>query len=212
MLLHDSSLNDLHRRRRQVDGRRLRSERTRHLIVEAYLDLLRLAPGMPTAGQIAEHAGYSVRSIFERFSDLDALSLAAADYALAVGQTEAAAHDVEGDRPARIRSHVETRAYACEKWLPLWRILIGSQDRIADLKPRIALARQGNMTRLKLMYAPELSALAAPAREQLLVALVALISFESWDLMRDHFGLSPEAARDVWRSTIDRMLPPTPPR
>lgn len=212
MSLHDSALNDPRRRRRQVDGRRLRSERTRHLIIEAYLDLLRLAPGMPTAVQIAEHAGYSVRSIFERFSDLDALSLAAADYALAVGQAEAMAHDVEGDRPTRIGSHVETRAYACEKWLPLWRILIGSQSRIADLKPRIALARQGNMTRLKLMYAPELSTLAAPAREQLLVALVTLISFESWDLMRDHFGLSPEAARDVWRSTIDRMLPPTPPR
>lgn len=212
MSLHDSSLNDLHRRRRQVDGRRLRSERTRHLIIEAYLDLLRLAPGMPTAVQIAEHAGYSVRSIFERFSDLDALSLAAADYALAVGQAEAVAHDVESDRPTRIRSHVETRAYASEKWLPLWRILIGSQNKIADLKARIALARQGNMTRLKLMYAPELSTLATPAREQLLVALVTLISFESWDLMRDHFGLSPEAARDVWRSTIDRMLPPTPPR
>ncbi len=212
MSLHDSTLNDPRRKSRQVDGRRLRSERTRHLIIEAYLDLLRLAPGMPTAVQIAEHAGYSVRSIFERFSDLDALSLAAADYALAVGQAEAVAHDVEGDRPTRIRPHVETRAYASEKWLPLWRILIGSQNKIADLKARIALARQGNMTRLKLMYAPELSTLAAPAREQLLVALVTLISFESWDLMRDHFGLSPEAARDVWRSTIDRMLPPTPPR
>ena len=212
MSLHDSTLNDPRRKSRQVDGRRLRSERTRHLIIEAYLDLLRLAPGMPTAVQIAEHAGYSVRSIFERFSDLDALSLAAADYALAVGQAEAMAHDVEGDRPTRIGSHVETRAHACEKWLPLWRILIGSQNKIADLKARIALARQGNMTRLKLMYAPELSTLAAPAREQLLVALVTLISFESWDLMRDHFGLSPEAARDVWRSTIDRMLPPTPPR
>jgi AcrR family transcriptional regulator len=210
--LHDPSLNIPHRRRRQVDGRRLRSERTRHLIIEAYLDLLRRGPGMPTAGQIAEHAGYSVRSIFERFSDLDALSLAAADYALAVGQAEAVARDVEGDRPARIRSHVETRAYACEKWLPLWRILVGVQSKVADLKPRMALARQGNMTRLKLMYARELSILEATARDQLLIALVTLISFESWDQMRDHFGLSPEAAQDVWRSTIDRMLPPTPPR
>lgn len=212
MSLQDSLLTDSHRKRRQVDGRRLRSERTRHLIIEAYLDLLRQAPGMPTAGQIAEHAGYSVRSIFERFSDLDALSLAAADYALAVGQAEAVAHDVDGDRPTRIRSHVETRARACEKWLPLWRILIGIQNKVADLKPRITLARQGNMTRLKLMYAPELSTLDASVREQLLVSMVSLISFESWDLMREHFGLSPEACRDVWRTTIDRLLPATPPR
>ena len=35
---------------------------------------------MPTAVQIAERAGYSVRSIFERFPDLNALRVAAADY------------------------------------------------------------------------------------------------------------------------------------
>ncbi len=211
MTLQESLRNAPRRKRRQVDGRRLRSERTRHLIIEAYLDLLKLAPGTPTAAQIAARAGYSVRSIFERFSDLDALGLAAMEYALAVGQAEAVARDVDGDRPTRIRSHVETRAYATEKWLPLWRILIRTQNKMPDLKSRIALARQGNLERLKLMYRPELSTLEAPARAQLLVALVVLISFESWDLMRDHFGLSPEEARDVWRSTIDRMLPPTPP-
>lgn len=211
MTLQESLRNAPRRKRRQVDGRRLRSERTRHLIIEAYLDLLNLAPGTPTAAQIAARAGYSVRSIFERFSDLDALGLAAMDYALAVGQAEAVARDVDGDRPTRIRSHVETRAYATEKWLPLWRILIRTQNKMPDLKSRIVLARQGNLERLKLMYRPELSTLEAPARAQLLVALVVLISFESWDLMRDHFGLSPEEARDVWRSTIDRMLPPTPP-
>lgn len=211
MTLQESLRNAPRRKRRQVDGRRLRSERTRHLIIEAYLDLLKLAPGTPTAAQIAARAGYSVRSIFERFSDLDALGLAAMEYALALGQAEAVARDVDGDRPTRIRSHVETRAYATEKWLPLWRILIRTQDKMPDLKSRIALARQGNLERLKLMYRPELSTLEAPARAQLLVALVLLISFESWDLMRDHFGLSPEEAQDVWRSAIDRMLPPTPP-
>jgi hypothetical protein len=46
----------------------------------------------------------------------------------------------------------------------------------------------------------------------LLVSMVGLISFENWDLMREHFDLSPEACRDVWCTTIDRMLPPTPPR
>lgn len=211
MSLQDSSPSEPRRKRRQVDGRRLRSERTRHLIIEAYLDLLKLTPGTPTAARIAERAGYSVRSIFERFSDLDALGLAAVDYALAVGQAEAVARDVDGDRATRIRSHVETRAHASEKWLPLWRILIRTQDKITDLKSRVALARHGNLERLKLMYRLELSTLEAPVRAQLLVALVVLISFESWDLMRDHFGLSPEEAREVWRSTIDRMLPPTPP-
>ena len=73
----------------RFDGRGLRSERTRHLIIEAYLLLLQEHRRMPTAAEIAARAGYSVRSIFERFTDLEALSLATADYAIAVGQAEA---------------------------------------------------------------------------------------------------------------------------
>src|SRR6185503_18086501 len=44
-----------------VDGRRQRSERTRKLIIEAYLELLRENPDVPTSARIAERAGYSVR-------------------------------------------------------------------------------------------------------------------------------------------------------
>ncbi|MBX9945379.1 MAG: hypothetical protein K2Y40_14950 [Reyranella sp.] len=192
---------------RQTDGRRLRSLRMRQRIIDAYLELLRRRPELPTAGQIAAEAGCSVRSIFERFSDLRALSLATADHAIAVGQAEAAARDVDGDRPTRIRSHVATRALACEKWLPLWRALIATQDQLAELKARIVLARLANIERMKLMYGPELATLDAAAREQLLVALATLISFESWDQMRDCHRLSVEDSQAVWRAAIDRMLP-----
>ena len=40
----------------KVDGRRLRSERTRQLIIEAYMALVREFGGVPTAAQIAERA------------------------------------------------------------------------------------------------------------------------------------------------------------
>jgi len=191
---------------RKVDGRRLRSERTRQAIIEAYLELLRRDPKMPTAAQLAERAGCSVRSIFERFSDLDALSLATADYAIAQGQAEAVARDVDGDRPTRIQSHVRTRALACEKWLPLWRTIV-SLDQLPEFRTRVVGVRLANIERMKLMYKPELSRLQEPAREQFLIALAVLISFESWDQMRHCYGLSIEAAQGVWRSAIDRMLP-----
>jgi AcrR family transcriptional regulator len=191
---------------RKIDGRHLRSERTKLAIIEAYLELLRRSPVMPTAAQIAEQAGCSTRSIFERFSDLDALSLATADYAIVQGQAEAVPRHVDGDRPTRIRSHVETRAFACEKWLPLWRI-ITAQDQLAELKTRVVLVRVANIARIKLMYARELSSLPDPTRNLLLIALATLTSFESWDQMRDCHGLSVEAAQAVWRSAIDRMLP-----
>ena len=189
----------------KIDGRRLRSERTRLAIIEAYLELLRRNSVMPTAAQLADEAGCSVRSIFERFSDLNALSLATADYAIARGQAEAVPRDVDGDRSTRIRSHVETRALACERWLPLWRILVGLDQ--PELRMRVEFARLANIERMKLMYRFELSLLAETARNELLIALATLISFESWDQMRHSFGLSTEAAQAVWRSTIDRMLP-----
>lgn len=190
----------------KIDGRRLRSERTRLAIIEAYQELLRRNSVMPTAVQIAEQAGCSVRSVFERFSDLDALSLATADFTIAQGQAEAVARHVDGDRPTRIRSHVETRARACEKWLPLWRI-ITNQDQVAELRTRVVLVRLGNIERMKLMYRRELSSLPEAAADELLIALAVLTSFESWDQMRHCHGLSTDAAQGIWRSAIDRMLP-----
>jgi DNA-binding transcriptional regulator YbjK len=190
----------------KIDGRRLRSERTRLAIIEAYQELLRRNSVMPTAVQIAEQAGCSVRSVFERFSDLDALSLATADFTIAQGQAEAVARHVDGDRPTRIRSHVETRARACEKWLPLWRI-ITNQDQVAELRTRVVLVRLANIERMKLMYRRELSSLPEAAADELLIALAVLTSFESWDQMRNCHGLSTDAAQGIWRSAIDRMLP-----
>jgi hypothetical protein len=175
-------------------------------IIEAYLELLRRDPRMPTANQIAEMAGYSVRSIFERFADLNELSVATADHAIALGQAEAAARHADADRQTRIHSHVETRSQACEKWLPLWRV-ITMPGQLAELTSRVAMVRLANIERMKMMYAAELSILGEAARQDLLIALATLTSFESWDQMRHCHGLSTDAAQAVWRQAISRMLP-----
>ena len=83
--------------------------------MEAFLALLRESATMPTAAQIAERAGYSVRSIFERFPDLNALRVATVDYSLAQSAALAPPRHVDGDRQTRIRSQVETRAGTCER-------------------------------------------------------------------------------------------------
>jgi AcrR family transcriptional regulator len=193
-----------------IDGRRQRSERTRQHIVEAYLALLRESPRVPTAAQIAERAGYSVRSLFERFSDLLALSLAAADFAFAQANAQAVIRNVSADRPTRIRTQVETRAGTCERWLPLWRALQANQHYSPELRQRLRVMRDAVMRRLELMYRPELSALAEAERRGILIALEALTDFESWARMRSDHGLSIEGACAVWIRTIDSLLPPAP--
>jgi AcrR family transcriptional regulator len=197
----------------RIDGRRLRSERTRQLIIEAYLSLLRERPvvPMPTAAQIAERAGYSVRSVFERFPDLSKLRVAAADYALGQAAALAPPRNVEGNRQARIKSQVETRAGTCERGVALWRVLLFSVAEDPELKSRVDLARKRTVERLEVMYRPELATLPEKERNYTLIALEAITDHESWARMRDQHGLSFEAACAVWIDAIDRLLPPTPP-
>lgn len=192
----------------RIDGRRLRSERTKQLIIEAYLALAReSSPRSPTAAEIAERAGYSVRSVFERFPDIRTLQIAAVDYAIAQLAALGPPRGADGDRRTRLESHVVTRAQTCERWLPLWRSLIVNQGDSAELKDRIKLSRDRAIARLELMFAPELARLAVEDRRQMLIALEALTDVESWARMREFFGLSFEEACTVWRRAIDRLLP-----
>jgi AcrR family transcriptional regulator len=196
----------------RIDGRRLRSERTKQLIIEAFLSLLRDNPQMPTAVQIAERAGYSVRSIFERFPDLNALRVAATDYSLAQALALAPPRGADGDRQTRLRAQVNTRAHTCERGIALWRVLLqfADQDETGQLKQRVARSRDTTVGRIELMYRPELSTLPEEERRQLLIALEALTDMESWARMREEHGLSFDEACEVWIHAIDRLLPPTP--
>lgn len=194
----------------EIDGRRLRSERTRRYIIEAYLAMLREGRGLPTAAQIAERAGYSVRSLFERFPDLLSLSLAAADHAFAQANALAVVRDLDADRATRIRTQVETRGQTCEQWLPLWRALTRHLHHSEELTARMNRVRDAVRLRLELMYRPELATMAPAGRRRTLIALEAITDFESWARMRETLGLSIEQAGAVWIRAIDRLLPPTP--
>jgi AcrR family transcriptional regulator len=194
----------------RIDGRRLRSERTRRLIVEAYMALVRETGQMPTALQIAERAGYSVRSIFERFPDLSALRVAATDYAIAEARAGGALRDLDADRLTRIQSQVRQRGETCERWLPLWRVLTSHVASSPDLEQRIGMIRQLVVMRMEMMFRPELSSVTDAVRKKTVLALEALVDFESWARMRELYSLSFDEAAKVWVRAIDRLLPPTP--
>lgn len=195
-----------------VDGRRLRSERTRQTIIVAYLGLAyENSPRMPTAAETAERAGYSVRSVFERFPDIHSLQVAATDYALDQAVNLVPPHMAEGDRQTRIGYQVATRGRVWERWLRLWRTLMANHLNSKDLELRIRKARELSIARLEVTYAAELSTLVPEERRQLLIALEAVTDPECWGRMREFFGLSFEEACAAWAQAIDRLLPPTPP-
>ena len=195
---------------RLSDGRTQRGERTRQALIKAYLDLLRETPKPPTAPLIARRAGCSIRTVFNNFSDLLTLSLAAADYAFEQALVQAGVPNADADLHIRLKSQVESRAALCERWLPLWRALVRYQSESKKLANRIKRIRAAMVERLELVYRPELSTLPDAERTQLLVALDILTDFESWGRLRNGHGLSIEAARDVWISAIGRILPIVP--
>jgi AcrR family transcriptional regulator len=193
-----------------VDGRLLRSERTRQAIIKAYLDLVREDLQMPVAAAVARRAGCSVRSVFERFTDMGQLGLAAIDHVVGLGLSTPVGDMAEADRHSRLNFQIRTRARNCETWLPFWRVLVRHQNTSEKVATRIDYVRGFTRRRLQLMYRPELAVLSEPDRENILIALEAVTDFEAWGRMREHYGLSFEEACAAWRSTIDRLLPPTP--
>jgi len=61
------------------DGRRRRRETNQFRVIEAAVELIKEGTPVPTAGEVAERANVSERSIFRYFADVDALLHAAAD-------------------------------------------------------------------------------------------------------------------------------------
>ena len=121
--------------------------------------------------------------------------------------SQAAAPNANADLHTRLKSQVETRAAICEQWLPLWRALLRYQGASEELAIRIKRIRAAMVSRLALVYGPELSTLSDVEHSQLLVTLDILTDFESWGQMREDHGLSIEAARNLWINAIGRMLP-----
>lgn len=195
-----------------VDGRRLRTERTRQRLVEAYLGLaFEHAPRVPTSAEIAERASCSVRSVFERFPDLHKLQVAAASHALdrVVALAPPPQHDAEQN--TRIESHVEMRAHFCEIWGRLWQGVLVNRADSDELRQKISRFQELRLSRLEVAFGQELATLPNVERRRTLLALGLVTDASSWNYMREFLGLSIDEARAVWVGAIQRLLP-SPPR
>lgn len=210
---HDTTVSTTSARpRKKPDGRRLRTERTRQRLIAAYLGLaFELSPRMPTATEIANRAGCSVRSVFERFPDLGQLQVAATDYALDRAAALAPPPLLDADRTARIAHQVEMRANLCEIWGRLWQSLLANRGASDELRQKVGAFQEARLQRQEAAFRPELATLADPERRRTIVALGLLTDASSWTCLREFFGLSVEEARAVWVASIDRLLPSTPP-
>lgn len=192
------------------DGRHERTRRTREALIRAYIEVAEQTGREPQAAEVAERVGCSLRTVFERFSSLNGLALAVFDTILQGARTTSIDKLLEADRMTRIRGHIEVRVGVCERWYPLWRVLLRSSHDCEELEDQLDTVRKLTRARLERVYQRELDMLSGSSRAALLIALESVLDFSVWGRMRQRQGLSVEQAKEVWIESVNSLLPPTP--
>jgi len=172
-----------------VDGRRLRSERSRQAIIDATEDLMNDGNLIPTAQAIAERAGVGIRSFFRHFADMDSLFTAVDEQGRDRYESRFLGGDRDGELDERILHAVERHAegYEAERNTILSTAALLWRSEV--LRNNYARYQRGLRKDLD-DWLPELKKLSRSKRE----AVDAIASFEMWHRLRYHQGLSKASA------------------
>jgi TetR/AcrR family transcriptional regulator of autoinduction and epiphytic fitness len=196
----------------EVDGRNRRRLRSMERAVSAVLDLIADGVPAPTAQQIADRSGISIRTVFRLTDDVESLHAAALQL-----QTERISPlyvdlPTTGPVSVRIGAMVENRAVIFETIAPVRRVAEG----LAWRSPRIAEGLAANHRFLRSQVAEvfhaELSVFRAPAGLDVLNAADVAASWETWEQCRRLQGLSVvESSRSVCLLLRGALLAPSDP-
>lgn len=184
-----------------VDGRRLRSERSRLAIIDAALALQGEGVLVPTAQQISDRAGVGIRSFFRHFEDMESLFEAADDQIRGTYEALFIGGDRDGTLAERIDHAVERHADAYES---VKNILLGTQAqlwRYEILRKNYARNQRGLRKDLD-DWLPELESVPIEIRE----AVDAISSFEMWHRLRHQQGLSKKGSTNILKKLLKSLV------
>ena len=189
-----------------ADGRNQRRANSFGRAVDALLDLIESGNPSPTAQDIAERSGISVRTVFRLTEDIESLHAAAV-----MRQMERSAHlyvalPNTGSVTSRTRALVRNRSTIFETIAPVRRV----GDRLAITSPQISEGLQVHHLVLRMqiqkLFAAELKTLSWARRETVLDALDLATSWETWDQLRRLKGLSVGASVRVVNLLVTAAL------
>lgn len=190
-----------------TDGRVLRGERNRTALVEALLELVDGGDPQPTAPRVAERAGLSLRTVFQHFADMESLYAAVADR-----QTErvqalvADAPDPSQPLARRVETLVSQRARFYETVTPVRRASLLVAHRSPELTARLDGVTRHLRRQVAETFQPELRRLGRARRGDVLSALEAATSWETWDSLRRTQRRSVAATIRTVRVLVDATL------
>lgn len=185
----------------ESDGRKHRSQKSQARIVAATLELVARGNLEPSADQIAEIAKVGRRSVFRHFKDMDTLyreitdSIEASMGAVVLQPFEAT------DWVGRVLELVDRRAIGFEKMKPF--LLAGQVHR--HRSPFLKASHAQFVQMLRRILLGLLPQEVARNRE-LVEALDMLLSFETWNRLREDQGLSIARSKRVLKLAIQSAL------
>jgi len=185
-----------------TDGRALRRLRNEDAAVDAILDLLNEGVIQPTAQEVSDRSGVSMRSIFRLFQDMEALHAAAIERQLSRIGPLLADVPTTGPLTERIAALADDRARFFEAVAPVRRLAVRRSAQSPTLRSGLARADRHFRSQVATVFAAELAA----AHDDLLDALDAATSWEAWDRLRRAQDLSVAAARRVTVLTLTALL------
>lgn len=190
----------------RLDGRLARSERSRQAVVTALLDLLEEGELRPTAAQIAQRAGVSLRSVFQHFESIETLFAAAADLQMERLAPLLVPIPPTGDVHERLTMLVARRSRLLEAVTPVRRASLRVEPFSAEVRSRLEQGRAWARQEVERLFAPELDRLPAAERREVAAALGCAASWSAWEHLRRHQKLTVERARRVMRRTLAALL------
>jgi AcrR family transcriptional regulator len=181
-----------------IDGRTLRSLRTREAIVDATIGLLEEGDLRPTAPRVAERAGVSVRSVFQHFDDLETLHASVAERL--VDRVAVLLVPVAPELPLdeRLDRFVHQRALLLEAVTPIRRAADVHGPFSSEITARLRDGQAFLRDELVRTFGPELDR-AGDERADLLDGLDAVLSWATWEGLRAGMGRDQATAERVIR-------------
>jgi AcrR family transcriptional regulator len=186
------------------DGRRARRDRSRDLAVDALLDLLDEGVHRPTAQQVAERSGVSLRSIFRIFDDVDTLHAEAANRQLQRSRHLYVEVDDDGPLGERVEEVVGVHERLYASIAPVRRAALRLAVESPGLSSLLDRARVWLQAEIRRVFATELGSV--PEAEPVVSALELVLSFEAWDQLASGQGLDVEGRRRVTARAVTALL------
>src|SRR5690606_33264119 len=151
-------------------------------------------------------AGVSTRTVFAHFASLEDLHRASAERVTArvIGMLTPIAPDQP--LPARITALCAQRARIHETIGPIRRAAAAQEARSPALAAARERGRQASQAQVLRVFARELGALDDGARRRAAAAIDALLTGETWDLLRTAHDLSADAAQLAITEALRALL------